>query len=202
MEGLAPFSDHEILAAIREAKLGAPEEKPVKHVELEALLAAPQGFGDDVPIDPNFHARRLPDQGWRHSRRSDGIEAVIQVHRLREVLALVGFTRFEAVTPDINGEYETDVERAQIALAPRWFACPVCGRRVAKIYRPSEDSPFACRRCHDLTYRSVQNHDARLDRLIKADVPTLREAVMSRNVKLALLGCKAAYVRWGLIEKY
>ena len=76
------------------------------------MLAAPEGFGDDVPIDLNFHARRLPDQAWRHSKRSDGIEAVIQVHRLREVLALVGFTRFEAVTPDINGEYETDVERA------------------------------------------------------------------------------------------
>jgi hypothetical protein len=40
---------------------------------------------------------------------------------LREVLALVGFTRFEAVTPDINGEYDTDVERAQIALEPKWF---------------------------------------------------------------------------------
>jgi hypothetical protein len=25
------------------------------------------------------------------------------------------------VTPDINGEYETDVERAQIALEPAWF---------------------------------------------------------------------------------
>lgn len=121
MEGLAPFSDDEVLAAIREAKGGKAEEKPVKQVELEALLAAPEGFGDDVPIDPNFHARRLPDRGWRHSRRSDGIEAVIQVHRLREVLALVGFTRFEAVTPDINGEYETDVERAEIALEPKWF---------------------------------------------------------------------------------
>jgi hypothetical protein len=121
MEGLAPFSDDEVLAAIREAKGGKAEEKPVKQVELEALLAAPEGFGDDVPIDPNFHARRLPDRAWRHSKRSDGIEAVIQVHRLREVLALVGFTRFEAVTPDINGEYETDVERAEIALEPKWF---------------------------------------------------------------------------------
>ena len=121
MERLAPFSDAEVLAAIREAKGGKAEEKSVKEVELEALLAAPEGFGDDVPIDPNFHARRLPDRAWRHSKRSDPIEAVIQVHRLREVLALVGFTRFEAVTPDINGEYETDVERAQIAIEPAWF---------------------------------------------------------------------------------
>ena len=121
MEWLAPFSDADVLAAIREAKGGKAEEKSVKEVELEALLAAPEGFGDDVPIDPNFHARRLPDRAWRHSKRSDPIEAVIQVHRLREVLALVGFTRFEAVTPDINGEYETDVERAQIAIEPAWF---------------------------------------------------------------------------------
>jgi len=46
---------------------------------------------------------------------------VIQLHRLREVLALIGFTRFEAVMPDIQGEYETDVERTQIALEPTWF---------------------------------------------------------------------------------
>jgi Domain of unknown function (DUF1998) len=120
-ERLALFSDVEVLAAISEAKSGKGEEKPVKQAELQALLAAPEGFGDDVPIDSNFHARRLPDRAWRHSRRCDGIEAVIQVHRLREVLALVGFTRFEAVTPDINGEYETDVERAEIALEPAWF---------------------------------------------------------------------------------
>ena len=120
-EKLAPFADEEVLAAIREAKSGKTGERPVKRVELEALLAAPEGFGDDVPVDPNFHARRLPDRAWRHSKRSDGIDAVIQLHRLREILALVGFTRFEAVTPDINGEYETDVERAQIALEPQWF---------------------------------------------------------------------------------
>jgi len=120
-EKLAAFSDDEVLAAIREAKSGKTGERPVKQVELEAVLAAPEGFGDDVPVDPNFHARRLPDRAWRRSKRSDGIEAVIQLHRLREVLALVGFTRFEAVTPDIDGEYETDVQRAQIALEPQWF---------------------------------------------------------------------------------
>lgn len=120
-EKLAPFGDQEILNAVREIKRGNTSDKPVKQVELDALLAAPLGFGDDVPVDPNFHARRLPETAWRHSKRFDGIESVIQLHRLREVLALVGFTRFEAITPDINGEYETDVERAQIALEPRWF---------------------------------------------------------------------------------
>ncbi len=118
---LAPFGDDEVLRAIREIRNGGGEEKPVKLAELDALLAAPEGFGDDVPVDPGFHARRLPDRAWRRSKGWDGVEAVIQLHRLREVIALVGFTRFEAVTPDIDGEYETDVERAQIAIEPSWF---------------------------------------------------------------------------------
>lgn len=120
-ERLAPFGDDEVLAAIQTVKRGTAEERPVKLVELDALLASPEGFGDDVPIDPSFHARRLPEAVWRRTPRSAGIEAVIQLHRLREVLALVGFTRFEAVTADINGEYETDVQRARIALEPAWF---------------------------------------------------------------------------------
>jgi hypothetical protein len=36
-------------------------------------------------------------------------------------VALVGFTRLEAVSPDVNGEYESEVERAQLALEPKWF---------------------------------------------------------------------------------
>src|SRR5690606_385542 len=55
------------------------------------------------------------------SHRSDGIASVVQLHRLREVVALVGFTRLEAVSPDVNGEYESDVERAQLAQEPKWF---------------------------------------------------------------------------------
>lgn len=120
-EKLTAFADEEVLSAIKSLKGGKGPEKPVKHVEIEALLAAPEGYGDDVPVDPNFHARRLPRRAWQHSERSSGIDSVIQLHRLREILALVGFTRFEAVTPDIDGEYETDVQSADIALEPQWF---------------------------------------------------------------------------------
>lgn len=116
---LGRFSDEEVLEAIRQRKTGG--DRPIKRAELDALLAAPEGFGDDIPLDPDFHARRLPDGAWRASALCAGIESVIQLHRLREVLALVGFTRFEAEMPDINGEYESDVERAQLALSPAWF---------------------------------------------------------------------------------
>ena len=119
---LAPFDDDEVLAAIHEIKQGdTSSSKSVKETEVEALLAAPEGFGDDVPVNPDFHARRLPDRAWRRSDRAGGIAEVIQLHRLREVLALAGFTRFEAITPDIHGEYDSDVQRAAIAAEPSWF---------------------------------------------------------------------------------
>jgi hypothetical protein len=118
---LARFSDEDVLEVIGQVKQGTGTERPVKHVELDVLLIAPEGYGDDVPVNPDFHARRLPDRGWRRSQRWDDIASVIQLHRLREVQALTGFTRFEPVTPDINGEYDTDVERAELALEPQWF---------------------------------------------------------------------------------
>lgn len=118
---LEPFDDQEVLEAIRDRKRGPSSERPVKQVELEALLVVPEGYGEDIPVDQNFHARRLPEAAWRKGGRSAGIQHVVQLHRLREVLALAGFTRFEAVMPDIQGEYETDVERAELALEPKWF---------------------------------------------------------------------------------
>ena len=117
---LEKFDDDDVLDAIYERKRGQSGDRSVKQVELDALLA-PEGFGGVAPIDPDFHAVRLSPDAWRQSARSSGIASVIQLHRLREVLALVGFTRFEAVTPDIHGEYDTDVERAAIALDPEWF---------------------------------------------------------------------------------
>jgi len=120
-EALERFSDEEVLAAIREIRAGGAPDRPVKQVELDALLAAPEGYGEDAPIDPDFHARRLPQHVWRRSDRFPGIESVVQLHRLREVVALIGFTRLEPVMRDIQGEYDLDVERAPLALEPQWF---------------------------------------------------------------------------------
>ena len=120
--GLARFSDQEVLDAIAaRSSGGAAGDRPIKHAELDALLAVPEGYGDDAPIHPDFHARRLPESVWRRSARLDAIEAVIQVHRLREVLALAGFTRLEPVMPNVDGEYDGEVERASITLEPAWF---------------------------------------------------------------------------------
>ena len=49
------------------------------------------------------------------------ISRVVKVHRLREVIAQVGFTRFESAVPDVNGELELDVERADLSLNQTWL---------------------------------------------------------------------------------
>ena len=41
------------------------------------------------------------------------IERIVLVHRLREVVAQVGFTRFEAAGVDIQGELDIAVERGR-----------------------------------------------------------------------------------------
>ena len=139
-EALSPFADAEVMRAIEQRRSGTGSDRSIKEAEIEAILSAPEGFGDDVPVDPDFHARRLPDNVWRHpdSGISSGVESVFQLHRLREVLALIGFTRFEAAVRDIHGEYETDVERADLAIEPEWFpAVENRGEGVFAHLRPS-----------------------------------------------------------------
>ena len=121
-EALAPFEDEQALRAIEEVRSGTGQLRPLKEAELEALLGAEEGFGDEPATDANFHARRLPESAWRGGTdNGERIAAVVQLHRLREVLALIGFTRLDAVTPDIHGDFESDVMRAEIALEPHWF---------------------------------------------------------------------------------
>ena len=84
----------------------------------------------------------------------------------------------------------------------RWLLCPRCFKRVATLYRPPDEVHFACRQCHQLTYRSTQCHDAKLDRLLKAPAETLQQMIASPNHSVALLGIKATFIRFRLIDKY
>jgi hypothetical protein len=119
------FDNAALLAAIEKRRNGASDERPIKLVELDALTAAPEGYGEDMPINPDFHARRLPRHVWAHGRDgvdvAAGIASVVQVHRLREVTAQFGFTRFEAQTPGILGEYDGDVTAAPLAREVSWL---------------------------------------------------------------------------------
>lgn len=117
LEGLA---DDEVFAEIqaRRGGTGVPL-KSVKQAELETLVASRNELGEDRP-DGNFFARTLPREHWDQPWMNP-IERIVLVHRLREVSALVGFTRFEALSPDIEGELEMGVRRAALAAEVSWL---------------------------------------------------------------------------------
>ncbi len=114
------LTDQEAFAEIDlRRKGGIKEDKKVKVAELETLIASKEELGDDRP-NGNFFARTLPRTAWESPWMKD-IERVVLVHRLREVVAQVGFTRFEAAAPDIEGELEMGVRRANLAREVSWL---------------------------------------------------------------------------------
>ena len=119
-ERLQPFSDADVMGAIeRQRRSGGDGDRSVKEVEFEALTESPDEMGADVP-DGVFYARNVSrnlwDAPWMRS-----ICRVVLVHRLREVAALVGFTRFEAAGPDIQGELSLEVSRAELSIESPWL---------------------------------------------------------------------------------
>jgi Domain of unknown function (DUF1998) len=118
---LADFTDNQAMDEIRSRKAGghAHADKPVKRAELEVLLASREEIGADVP-DGTFYARALPRSIW-DSPITGVVDRVILVHRLREVLAQLSFTRFEAITPDAEGELELGVQPAALAREATWL---------------------------------------------------------------------------------
>jgi hypothetical protein len=96
--------------------------KSVKRAELEVLNAPRESIGQDRP-DGDFYARTLDPSRWKaeKNRWMEPIERVVLVHRLREVVAQVGFTRFEAMAPDVQGELVMGVRRAAISREADWL---------------------------------------------------------------------------------
>lgn len=119
-EALDGLSDEEILAEVQARLKGTRDfEKPVKVAELETLIAAEKELGEDRP-DGIFYVRSLPREKWDKPWMAP-IERVVLAHRLREVVAQVGFTRFESAAPDTDGELDIGVQRAALARELSWL---------------------------------------------------------------------------------
>lgn len=109
----------DVFAEIMRRKGGAaPLAKTVKLAEIETLLSSEDEVGDDTPSGDYF-ARRMPFQEPRKGA-SAKLDRVVLVHRLREVRAQIGFTRFEPVVADLEGELNLEVRRAAIARELSW----------------------------------------------------------------------------------
>jgi hypothetical protein len=117
LEGYANDAVWAEIGRRRDGSESAPA-KTIKQAEIETLLGSPDQIGKDQ-IEGDFYARR-----WRPEPPLQAIwnklDRVVLVHRLREVVSLVGFTRFEPATNDIDGELAIGVNRAPLADEVRW----------------------------------------------------------------------------------
>ena len=119
----ADVADEAVIAEYgRQRNGGKGEETPVKTAEFEILDKGDPYIGEDDPRS-RFHAE-TPDRGsWDPDgeARLAAVDKLVLVHRLREVVSLLGFTRFEAIGPDKDGELDLDVARAALAETITWL---------------------------------------------------------------------------------
>ncbi len=120
LAALEGFSDAIVWSEVQRRLGGqAPVEKGIKQAEIETLLAQKESLGEDKP-DGDFYARAHP-VGTLPPGAAGKVDRLVLVHRLREVSAQIGFTRFDATLPDINGELDLDVEMADLSSDRTWL---------------------------------------------------------------------------------
>ncbi|XXT17408.1 DUF1998 domain-containing protein [Sorangium sp. So ce429] len=115
------FSALELWAEVQRKKSGTGEERRgIKAAELDTFLAVPESAGEDTPDKEDFFANALPlDPARRGAMRL--ISRVVLVHRLREVIVQLGFTRFEAPARDVDYELSLGVRTAPLAREVTWL---------------------------------------------------------------------------------
>ena len=97
-EGLRGHSDTEVFERLTQIRAGlsAVASKDPRIAEFELMTTGRPLIGENRP-DAKLHAETLPRDMWDSDTDPIcvGIEALVAVHRLREVSCLYGFTRFE-----------------------------------------------------------------------------------------------------------
>ena len=162
------YTDAQVLAAIK----AVHEERPVaqgaiRSAEFAQFTSVPdEAPGDLPPEDVTFFARRVRPR----DALPPAIARLVLASKLREVAAQIGFTRLEPVTPDVQGEYDLEVELAPLGLTTDWLpASEIRGEGVfieldETAVREWESRPAVMRRGKQL----LAGYDAWAERSVKA----------------------------------
>jgi len=120
LAALEGVGDAVVWAEVQRRLGGAPAlDKGIKQAEIETLLAQKESLGEDKP-EGDFYARSHP-VGPLPPCAVGKLDRLVLVHRLREVSAQFGFTRFDATLPDIHGELDLDVQLAPLSRDLSWL---------------------------------------------------------------------------------
>lgn len=118
MHALEGYTDEAVWAEVeRRRSKTPPPARGIKQAEIETLMMVGPNPGKP---DAEFSARTFSIETLP-ARYQGRVSRVVLVERLREVMALVGFTRFEASMPDIDGELDLGVQMAPLARELSWL---------------------------------------------------------------------------------
>jgi hypothetical protein len=152
---LEGYSDDIVLREIERRRGGSStsEQKKIKIAELETLLSSAEEIGEDK-VESEFYARGLKRPA-KESSIWQKIDRVVLVHRLREVIAQIGFTRFEPAMNDIDGELSLGVRPAPLADEVQWL--PAVENRGEGIFVAfKKDAISAWRQRADVQKREIE----------------------------------------------
>ena len=85
------------------------------------LLISPEKFLGEDGLDSPFFAETVDQPVPTESSSMDLVERVVMIHRLREVTALTGYSRFEYVTQDVDDEIPFAAEMAPLGKNTDWL---------------------------------------------------------------------------------
>lgn len=138
------ITDDVVLQAVKAIHEDKPvTQGPLRTAEFKQFIASKLEIAGDLPpAGATFFARGAKLKGGL----PPGIGRLVVAHKLREVVAQIGFTRLEPVSPDLQGEYDLGVKTAALGLTTNWLpASEVRGEGVfvqldEKAVRAWEDS--------------------------------------------------------------
>jgi len=119
---LEGIPSNEALELIRQRRALGVDDRPVKEAEFDILACGQYVIGVDTP-QSTFFAETFDRTKWdpHGDPLLEPVERLVLVHRLREVVAQVGFTRFEPPAPEIDGELDMRVERQMLDTEVKWL---------------------------------------------------------------------------------
>ena len=116
---LKDYTDQQLMDAIQRIRSDErPTLEPVRSAEWRALSSVDvERPGDMPPPNATFFARAVSPA----RKRPPCVSKVVLISRLREVRVQVGFTRLEAPTADLQGEFDLGVTSAALGLHTNWL---------------------------------------------------------------------------------
>ncbi|MCB9534269.1 MAG: DUF1998 domain-containing protein [Myxococcales bacterium] len=117
-DALGSFDDASVLRVVDEVRRGhKPEPPPLRHAEYSEFVRADFELPGERPPTDNatFFPRAVPPPA------GTGISRVVLAHNLREVRALVGFTRIEPPAATLQGEHEVQDRIQPIGVTQTWL---------------------------------------------------------------------------------